>query len=318
MTDQSLLTTYGDLLDEGDDPAVYAVVRTMEQAFPSVPAPDGLMNRIRANTAPALLTATPRRRHYWPTTRLRPVRRSVALALATVVIVGALGGAGYAMRVLGGAPSPHVVLLCSGFGTRWHVAGAGVRTMSPQQFVASGGRLIPHWQRSVSQLQRPRYWVTPDNPHVVDACDGGSAGQAEIGTDQRAHTQLFAFSIVPMWQSNRPTFVPDLRLPPRSGCTLKLTTSPIKATDGRLVAQLAHVPASLPRSVRIALTPCGAALVRTSGTPLCCNGGRNSGICSTRRSVIEQIHVDAAHVTLRPHLSLQGALCRGVRVLALR
>lgn len=260
MTDKSLPTTYRDLLEEEDGPALFTVIRTMEQVYPRVQPPAGLMDRIRASEVTMPLVGTPRRRHSWISKPFasvhRPVRRSASLALAVALAIGALGGAGYAMHVLGGIAHPHVVLSCSDFGARWTLAGAGARMMSPQEFAASGGRLIPHWRQQVSSLQRPQYWATPTDAHVVDTCRGSSSSQVEIGTNQPAHTQLSAISVVPIWESNRPWLVGGLRIPPRGGCAPKPTTSPVRAPDGRAVAQLAQVPAILSRSVKVTLPPC--------------------------------------------------------------
>ena len=43
MTDANLLTTYGDFLEEGDDPALFALVRELEHAYPQVEPPVEIM-----------------------------------------------------------------------------------------------------------------------------------------------------------------------------------------------------------------------------------------------------------------------------------
>lgn len=248
---------YHDLLDETDDPALRAVIRTMQQVYPRVQPPAGLMDRIRMSGAGAI--TTPPRQNRWlgkpSLTRHHPVRRSIALFAVAALMVSMIGGAAYAMGVLGGS-RPHVVQSCSGFGAHWRLSGVGVRMMTPGQFARSGGKLIPAWRHQVARLQHPQYWVTPANADIVDTCRGGSSVQDEIGTNQRAHTYLWAISTVPIWQSNRPTMVGSLRIPTWGGCAPKRTTSPIRAPDGRPVAQLAQVPANLSHSVRVTFTPC--------------------------------------------------------------
>lgn len=128
--------------------------------------------------------------------------------------------------------------------------------MSPQQFAASGGRLVPGWRWQVASLQRPRYWMAPADADIVDTCRGASSSQIEVGTNQRTHAHLLAISVVPVWESNRPLLVGGLRIPPWGGCAPKPAAPPIKASGGRPVAQLAHLPAGFSRSVRVTLPPC--------------------------------------------------------------
>lgn len=274
MSDQTIQSTYSDLLDEADDPALRAAIQAMEQVYPRVQPPAGLMDRIRASQATASYPSTAATRPRGIGTPFlaaaHPVRRSVALAAAVVLAVSLLGGAGYAMRLLGGPARAHVVQSCSGFGTHWQLAGVGVRMMSPQQFTASGGRLIPAWQRSIANLQRPEFWVTPSDADIVDTCRYSSSNQVEIGRNERLHTQLEAISVVPLWQSNRPTMVGTLLIPAWGGCTPVPTTSPVRAPDGRPVAQLARVPTTLSRSQRVTFTPCNPSRRRSripSGQP---------------------------------------------------
>lgn len=260
MTDAHIPTTYGDLLEQADDPALYAAIRAMERGFPRVRPPADLMRRIQASAMAHPVTTTSSRRRSWMGRWFlggyQSVRQSVTLAVVAALGISLLGGAGYAMHMLGGSPRTHVVQSCTGFGAHWQLAGGGARLMSPPQFVASGGRLIPHWRFQVAGLQRPQYWVTPINADIVDTCSNSSSSQIEIGTNARAHTWLLAISTVPLWESNRPTLVGDLRIPTWGGCTPKTATSPIKAPDGRPVAQLARAPEAFSHSVRVTFTPC--------------------------------------------------------------
>lgn len=251
MTDDELRRNYADLLDETDDPVLLTMISRMERALPRVGPPAGLMARLRTMMDTVEAAPPPaanlRSSHNPLVRKYRPVRRSAALAAGIALTASLLGGAVYAMQSLGGQPRPHVVQSCSGFGEHWRLSGAGVHPSSPRRFVVAGGRLLPGWRRNVSGLQRPRYWVTPANADVVDTCRFTSSSQVEIGTNRRADTQLLAISVVPLWKSNRPTQVGSLRIPDWGGCSPKPARPPITAPDGRLVAQLAHLPADLSR-----------------------------------------------------------------------
>lgn len=251
MSEINHFAVYRDLLDEAEDAELLPTVRALEQAYPHVAPPPQLIARIRA----AAHAPSASRKHWWRGTR-QPVRRSVALAVMVALAFSLLGGAVYAMRVFGGSPRAHVVQSCTGFGAHWTLSGVGVRMMAPSQFVATGGKLVPNWQRQVVGLQRPQYWVTPANADVVDTCGGSSSVQNEIGTNQRRGTQLLAISVTPMWLSNRPVMVGELLFPPHSGCTPKPASAPIKAPSGQAVAQLSRIPAGFARSITVTFPPC--------------------------------------------------------------
>jgi hypothetical protein len=271
MTDEDIRSSYADLLDDADHPPLYAVIQNLESVYPRVNPPPELAQWVLSNAEDRPMEPPPTRKHRLFSAQSlggsRSVRHTVAVAALVGIAVSLAGGVGYGMHLLTEPSRAHIVQSCSGFGAHWRLTGGGAHMTSPQRFAASGGRLIPGWRRQVSGLQRARYWVTPTNSDIVDACSGAISREKVIGTNERKGTQLHAMSVVPMWQSNLPVDVPHLQFPPRMGCVARPTTSPVRAPDGRPVAQLRRMPAGFSASLRVTFPPCAAPRRTPTGLP---------------------------------------------------
>jgi hypothetical protein len=245
MTDRDLHAAYDDLLEATDDPRMWQVVRDLEIVYPRVQPPPGLANRLRT------LAAQPRKQR--PFSRAIP-RRPAVLGLAALLSAAVAGGGGYAMHLFGGSSQVHLASRCAG--TALTIAAPAFQVSSPQQFVAEGGRLVPQGIKAASRLPHPQYWVIPADADIVNTCRFESVNQVEVGTNARHHTVLEAISVVAFSQANRPWPVGSLLIPGHSDCPVRTTNRSIAAPDHRPVAQLAHVPPGLARTIAVTLPPC--------------------------------------------------------------
>lgn len=164
-----------------------------------------------------------------------------------------VGGAAYATHVLNSAP-PHLTESCHGITVS--IASPAQQLSSPQQFVASGGTLIPRGLKQAARLPHPQYWVLPKGAVPVYTCTEMTGSDIEIGTNVSLNTELHAISVVPFGYSTRPWLVPFLRIPHRGSCAPRPATFPIYSPDGRTFAQLAHLPKGFSRSVSVVWPPC--------------------------------------------------------------
>lgn len=252
MNENTLLAAYGDVLEETDDPALFAVVGALEDAYLQVEPPAELRRRIRdaaigaAQPAPAKLPAAS-----W---RKRVLRRPLTLVAAVLVLGTLAGGAGYAMKGLNLFSAPHLRGSCSG--TTITIARPAYRIGSPAVFVRNGGTVYDQMLKSASHLQHPSYWVLPRGTVVVNTCRGVSVSDIEVGRDTGKNTELHAFSVVPFGQERQPTMVGSLLIPTGHGCAFRAAKAPVSSPDGRPVAQLDRMPGDLSK-VSVLFPPCG-------------------------------------------------------------
>jgi hypothetical protein len=184
---------------------------------------------------------------------------------ASALLASLAGGAGHALPVLAGSPHPHVVESCRG--TALTLTGSGARVTSIQQFKASGGTVIPSALKQAARLPHAQYWVVPAGADVVNTCRGMAVTEVQVGTNERQHSELLAESAIPLWASRQPLVVPALNPLPGKACAPRRATLPIRAPDGRPIAQLSPVPASLSRWIGTTFPPCGVPARVPRGLP---------------------------------------------------
>src|SRR5579875_1340439 len=94
MNENDLLTSYCDVLEETDDPALLAVARGLHEAYlpagPTAEVRSRIRRAVAASAAPSNLQPGSRRHRY--------LRRPLALIAAVAVAGSFAGGATYAMK----------------------------------------------------------------------------------------------------------------------------------------------------------------------------------------------------------------------------